>query len=122
MKNHARCARAFTLLELLIVIAVIALLAALLFPVLGRTKDKAKRSVCLNHVRQITLGVRMYADDINDTGPARFSGNHSVDGWTAYKQLMKSYVGQNNASSPQDTLFSCPADTYYYDFTAASTN
>src|SRR5205085_1444995 len=83
---------------------------------------KAKRAVCTNHVRQIALGVRMYADDMNDASPARFSGNHSVDGWTAYKELIKGYVGQNTASSPEDRLFSCPADTYHYDFTATSTS
>src|SRR5882762_4855212 len=35
---------------------------------------------------------------------------------------MKNYVGQKSASSPEDKLFACPADTYYYDFTQSSTN
>src|SRR5512133_686766 len=122
MSNRDRNTNGFTLIELLVVFALIGILAALLFPVLGRAKAKAKRTACLGHVRQIVLGVRMYADDMADTGPAKFSGNRSVDGWTAYKQLMKNYVGQNSASSSRDRLFTCPADTYHYDFTAASTN
>ena len=112
----------FTLVELLVAISITAILAALFFPVLGRAKASARRTVCLNHVRQIVLGVRMYADDANDAGPSKSSGNHSLDGWTAYKQLIKSYVGQNTASSPEDRLFACPADIYHYGYTAASTN
>jgi len=122
MKNHAGSSCGHTLLELLIVIGIVAVLAALLLPVVTRTKAKAEKTMCLNHLRQITIGMRMYSDDMNDTGPARFSGNHSVDGWTAYKQLMKNYLCQKTASSPEDKLFSCPADTYHYDFTGSSTN
>ena len=111
---------AFTLLELLVVIAVIGILTALLFPALSKAKSSAKRTVCLNHLRQISLGIQMYADDMDDVGPAKISEKKSLDGWTAYKQLVKNYVGQNTASSSEDKLFACPTDNYHYDFTAAS--
>ena len=110
--------RAFTLIDLLVVIAI---LAALLLPAMSKAKASAKRATCLNHLRQIALGVRMYADDMDDVGPAKLSERKSLDGWTAYKQLMKSYVGQNTASSPSDRLFACPSDIYHYDFNATST-
>jgi prepilin-type N-terminal cleavage/methylation domain-containing protein len=112
--------RAFTLVELLVVIAVIGILAALLLPVLSRAKASAKRTTCMNDLRQINLGLRMYSDDSNDTSPKTPSTNNSpsldnfID-YTGYKKLMKSNVGLNGASSPQDKLFTCPADTFYYD-------
>ena len=122
MGSPAKRSHAFTLAELLIVIAVMAILLALLIPALSRSRTKAKRATCLNHLHQIALGVRMYADDANDTGPARFSAGKSLDGWMAYKQLMKSHLEQNSASSPEDKPFACPADTYHYDFTSTSSN
>lgn len=104
--------RAFTLIELLLVIAVIAILAAILLPVLSAAKARAQRTVCVNNLRQIAIDVRMYADDSNDAAPRTSLATDSfttiIDGLTAFKRLM--------ANSSSSNLFICPADIFYYSF------
>src|SRR5438094_6079049 len=58
--------RGFTLLELLAVIATIAILAALLLPVLSKAKIKAQRTTCLASLRELGRCWYMYKDDYND--------------------------------------------------------
>ncbi|MHC4546423.1 MAG: prepilin-type N-terminal cleavage/methylation domain-containing protein, partial [Planctomycetota bacterium] len=53
----------FTLIELLVVIAIIALLLALLMPALERAREQAQRIICLNDLKQMTLGWILYAED-----------------------------------------------------------
>jgi len=61
--------RRFTLVELLVVVAIIAILAALLLPALGKAREKAKTLTCLSQLRQQALAAFAYAGDANDLLP-----------------------------------------------------
>jgi prepilin-type processing-associated H-X9-DG protein/prepilin-type N-terminal cleavage/methylation domain-containing protein len=83
----------FTLVELLVVIATIAILAALLLPTLSRAKENARQTKCASNLRQIALGVFIYADEQNDTFPDQPGDGRPVraaggDGKNYYDLLM----------------------------------
>ena len=104
----------FTLMELLVAIAIIAILASLLLVAINGAKGKARRVVCTSNLRQINFGVRMYSDDFNDKSPKPAS--RVSNPYIAYKELLKGYVGLRGQSSAQNKLFACPADTFYFDY------
>ncbi|MFN3683463.1 MAG: prepilin-type N-terminal cleavage/methylation domain-containing protein [Fimbriimonadaceae bacterium] len=79
---HIHRNRAFTLIELLVVIAIIAILAAILFPVFAQAKMSAKRTQDLSNVKQLNLGVQMYAGDFDDTYPFCWGWDSEWRPWT----------------------------------------
>lgn len=60
---------AFTLVELLVVIGIIAILAALLLPAMGRAKESARGAACLSNLRQIGVTLQLYVDANNQRLP-----------------------------------------------------
>ena len=77
-------ALAFTLVELLVVIGIIAVLLAILLPALSRAREVAQRTACLNNHKQLLLAVRMYSDDFKGILPFANSnqGETAAGGWT----------------------------------------
>ncbi len=93
---------AFTLIELLVVIAIIALLLAIIIPSLSRAKTLARRLVSSSNMRQIGIGMGMYADDNKGFFPETM--HTSVDHKESWIYTLNSYL------SDIDDIRICPAD------------
>ncbi len=94
--------KGFTLIELLVVIAIIAILASILFEPLLRARDVARRAVCQNNLKQIYLGLAMYADD-NDGWGIPYLHWGSPQTISHYGNWIDNYFSKNPG------LFRCPS-------------
>src|SRR4051812_39502180 len=63
---------AFTLVELLVIISIIGILAALLLPVLGKARESGRATACLSNLRQLGLALQLYVQDHNNRLPTMF--------------------------------------------------
>ncbi len=98
---------AFTLIELLVVISIIAILAAILFPVFGRARENARRSSCASNLKQIGLGLTQYLQDYDERMPNSAFGSAASDtNLSNYKWMdaIFPYV-------KSEQLFVCPSDS-----------
>lgn len=69
LKNRTRKSEAFTLVELLVVISIIALLLSILMPSLSRAREQAKKILCGSNLHQVALGLHLYAADYDGRLP-----------------------------------------------------
>ncbi len=99
---------AFTLIELLVVISIIAILAAILFPVFGRARENARRSSCQSNLKQIGLGALQYTQDYDEKIFFSFVGAATAnsDSTANYKWMdaVQPYV-------KSEQIFNCPSDS-----------
>lgn len=113
--NRPHRLHAFSLLEVLVVIALVGILASLLLPAVGRSKTKAYQVVCLNNLRQLGIATRAYADDNQERLPSAeilpTQPMNPRDPLPRICDVLAGYAGRvlgTNASS--GTVFRCPLD------------
>ncbi|MFP4026628.1 MAG: prepilin-type N-terminal cleavage/methylation domain-containing protein [Candidatus Brocadiia bacterium] len=92
--------RGFTLIELLVVIAIIAILAAMLMPALEKARETARRVVCVNNLKNLTVFTKMYDMD-NGALPMQWGGRYSKGGYRghhSHQALYWNYVENSGGS------------------------
>jgi len=95
MKSRRR--NAFTLVELLVVIAIIGILIALLLPAVQAAREAARRSQCMNNLKQIGLAVHNFADSRGGVPPASVGATAYDDTKIAFFALILPYMEQQSA-------------------------
>lgn len=89
--GHERAGRAFSLIELLVVVAIIGVLAGLLLPAIAIVRDLSRATVCANHLRQLGLGMVAYSEDNDGCLPPVYvppGYAHPVDSWYWWMELI----------------------------------
>lgn len=113
----------YTIIELLLVMAMIGVLAAIMFPVIIKARESAKISDCLSNMRQIGYGITMYVDDYNlrfpaavPWGPPNYWSQPRNGSQKTIQELLAPYVSSSMITDSKgkylDTgVFRCPSDT-----------
>lgn len=117
--RHRLRLAAFTLLELLVVIAVIGILASLLLPTFGRAKESARGTACLSNLHQIGIALQLYVQDDNNKLPVMRDVSPdpvvaATNTFPAIHQVLASQLGNTNA-------LRCPSDKdHFFETTGSS--
>lgn len=117
--------KGFTLIELLVVISIIAILAAILFPVYSLVKRKAKNAPCQSNLKQLATALAAYMDDNEGQTPCVYWVNQTtdtaaLDNWIAWYPWPRIFKNAGVISSVNEKILKCPLDegnaSLSYDF------
>ncbi|HEX8833141.1 MAG TPA: DUF1559 domain-containing protein [Abditibacteriaceae bacterium] len=105
---------AFTLIELLIVIAIIAILASILFPVFARARENARRATCQTNLKNIGLAVIQYSQDYDETLPSHDSNQAGQA--NSYDTTLSPYIGAiaSRNGTARMNIWTCPSEAFSY--------
>ena len=122
--NPSRRDHGFTLIELLVVISIIALLISILLPALNDARDAAREVVCQANLRQVSLGMQMYAQEnrqfLPDSRPKYGAGQNF--GYWIVTLAEQGYVTTTyEANKQRSDVFFCPADDRSMSHTGSTT-
>ncbi len=99
---------AFTLVEMLVVIGVIAILAALLLPVVSQSKELGRSTACLSNLRQIGISLQLYVQDNNNKLPVMYDALFATNAASTTNHATIDLVLSNYLGSPK--ILHCPSD------------
>jgi prepilin-type N-terminal cleavage/methylation domain-containing protein/prepilin-type processing-associated H-X9-DG protein len=101
-QTSVRTRRGFTLIEILVVVAIISLLAAILFPVFSRARESARRASCQSNLKQIGLAFMQYVQDYDERYPPGAGSGNPGTGW----------ANQIEPYGKSLKILRCPSDPY----------
>jgi prepilin-type N-terminal cleavage/methylation domain-containing protein/prepilin-type processing-associated H-X9-DG protein len=99
--TNIRTKKAFTLIELLVTIAIIGILAAILFPVFARAREQARKASCQSNLKQLGLAEMMYVQDYDETFQAAYISGGTVGVSYYWYDMIQPYVKNKQ-------VFICP--------------
>ena len=107
MRQHSKIhkparAAGFGMTELLVTVAVLALLAAVVLPAVARSRAKSRLALCVANVQKVNRAVLQFAEENNERLP-RVDSSPAPGGWWYYKEQVKEYAGTQG--SPFDERF-----------------
>src|SRR2546429_4188746 len=114
-QSQAKTSRAFTLVELLVVVGIIAILIAILLPTLAKSREAARRAACLSNLRQVHTAFFLYAGNYKDQVPLGYrAGNKQFNSMmyslTTQKIVLFGWL-YNDHLMPNPNVFFCPSET-----------